>query len=89
MKTMMVTHFTLSADSVPTVDDLCMKSRKNLLIKLKVQNRYYNYGNYSRMNTDRSSGWYNSRDDMDKRMSCAICGSLDYHVSDCSTYKQT
>ena len=25
---------------------------------------------------------------MDKRWSCAICGSLDHHVSACSTHKQ-
>ena len=39
LKTMSVTHFTLSADSVPTPDDL--------LIKLRAQNRYSNYGNYN------------------------------------------
>ena len=25
---------------------------------------------------------------MDKRRSCAICGSADHHVADCTTYKQ-
>ena len=25
---------------------------------------------------------------MDKRMSCANCGSTDHHVADCTTYKQ-
>ena len=33
LKTMLATHFTLSADSVPTPDDLRMKSREYLLIK--------------------------------------------------------
>ena len=40
------------------------------------------------MNTGTRSGWYKPRDDMDKRMSCANCGSLDYHVSACFAYKQ-
>ena len=30
----------------------------------------------------------NPRDDMDKRRSCANCGSADHHVADCTTYKQ-
>ena len=32
--------------------------------------------------------WYKPRDDMDKRRSCASCGSADHHVADCTTYKQ-
>ena len=32
--------------------------------------------------------WYKPRDDMDKRRSCANCGSADHHVADCTTYKQ-
>ena len=35
------------------------------------------------------SSWYKSRDDMDKRTSCANCGSVDHHVADCTTYKQS
>ena len=88
LKTMLVTHFTLSADSMPTPDDLRMNSREYLLIKPRAQNRYNNYGNYSGINTSTSSGWYKPRDDLDKRRSCANCGSLDHHVSACSTYKQ-
>ena len=34
------------------------------------------------------SSWYKPRDDMDKRRSGANCGSADYHVADCATYKQ-
>ena len=56
LKIMLATHFTLSADSVPTPDDLHMKLRENLLIKPRSQNRYNNYGNYSRLNTGTSSG---------------------------------
>ena len=32
--------------------------------------------------------WYKPRGDMDKRRSCANCGSADHHVADCTTYKQ-
>ena len=34
------------------------------------------------------SSWYKTRDDMDKRGSCANCGSADHHVAGCTTYKQ-
>ena len=84
---MLATHFTLSADSVPTPDDLHMKLREHLLVKARSQNHYNNYGNYSGLNTGTSSGWYEPRDDMEKRKSCANCGSLDHHVSACSAYK--
>ena len=36
----------------------------------------------------RRTRWYRPRDDMDKRRSCANCGSMDHHVSACSAYKQ-
>ena len=88
LKTMLATHFTLSLDQVPTPDDLCMKSREYLLIKPRARNCYSNYGNYSRTNTGASSTWYKPRDGMDKRRSCANCGSMDHQVSACSAYKQ-
>ena len=88
LKPMLATHFTLSLDQVPTPDDLRMKSREYLLIKPRAHNRYSNYGNYSGTNTGANSSWYKPRDDMDKRRSCANCGSMDHHVSACSAYKQ-
>ena len=88
LKTMLAKHFTLSLDQVPTPDDLRMKSREYLLIKSRAQNCYSNYGNYSGTNTGANSSWYKPRDDMDKRRSCANCGSMDHHVSACSAYKQ-
>ena len=88
LKTMLATHFILSLDQVPTPDVLRMKSREYLLIKPRAQNRYSNYGNYSGTNTGANSSWYKPRDDMDKRRSCANCGSMDHHVSACSAYKQ-
>ena len=54
----------------------------------RAQNRYSNYGNYSGTNTSANSSWYKPREDMDKRRSCANCGSMDHHVSSCSAYKQ-
>ena len=88
LKTMLATHFTLSLDQVPTPDDLRMNSREYLLIKPRAQNRYSNYGNYSGTNTGGNFSWYKPNDDMNKRRSCANCGSMDHHVSACSTYKQ-
>ena len=88
LKTMLATHFTLSLDQVPTPDDLRMKSREHLLIKIRAQKGYSNYGNYSGTNTSANSSWYRPRDNMDKRKSCANCGSMDHHVSACSNHKQ-
>ena len=65
-----------------------MMSREYLLIKPRAQNRYSNYGNYSGTKIGANSSFYRPRDDMDKRRSCANCGSMDHHVSACSTYKQ-
>ena len=87
LKTILATHFTLSADSVPTPDDLRLKSREYLLLKLRAQNSYSNYGNYSGTNSDANSSSYRSLDDMDKMRSCANCVSLDHQVSACSTFK--
>ena len=81
LQTMLATHFTLSLDQVPSPDDLRMKSRECLLIKPRAQNRYSNYGKYSGTNTGVDSSWYKPRDDMDKRRSCANCGSMDHHIS--------
>ena len=81
---MLATHLTVSPDQVPTPDDLRMKSREYLLIKLWTQNRYSIFGT----NTGANSSWYRPRDDMDKRGSCAIYGSMAQHVSACSAYKQ-
>ena len=76
LKTMLATYFTLSLNQVSTPDELRMKSLEYLLIKLRAQNRYSNYSNYSGTNTGANSSWYKPRDDMDKRRSCANCGSM-------------
>ena len=88
LKTMLAIHFTLLLDQVPKPDELRMKSREYLLIKPRAQNRYNIYGNYSGTNTGSHSSWHRPRNDMDKRRSCANCGSMDHHVSACSAYKQ-
>ena len=88
LKTMLATHFALLLDQVPTPDDLRVKSREYLLIKPRAQNRYSNYGNYSGTNTGANSSWYRPHADMDKRRSCANCGSMDHHVSAFSASKQ-
>ena len=88
LKTKLATHFTLSLDQLSTPDDLRMRSREKLLIKLRAQNRYSNYGNYSATNIGANSSWYIHRYDMDKKRSCANCGSMNHHVSTCSAYKQ-
>ena len=88
LKTMLATHFTLSFEQVLTPDDLRMKSREYLLIKPRAQNRYSNYGNSSGTNNGANNSWYKPRDDMDKRRSCANCGSMEHHVSACSAFKQ-
>ena len=67
LKIMLATHFTMSADSVPTSNDLRMKSREYLLIKPRAQNSHNNYGNYCGMNNCTSSDWYKHHDDMEKK----------------------
>ena len=88
LKTKLATHFSLSLNQVSTPDDLRMKSREYLLIKTRVQNRYSKYGKYSGTNSGANSSWYKPRYDMNKRRSCANCGSMNHHVSACSAYKQ-
>ena len=81
LKTMLATHFTLSADSFSTPDGVRMKSREYLLITLGAQNCYSSYGNYSGMNTGTIFGLYKPRDDMNKSRTGANCGSLKHHVT--------
>ena len=66
MKTMLDLHFNLSADCVPTPDNLCMKLREYLVIKTRAQKRYKNFGKHSGMNTGTTSGWYKPLDEPPK-----------------------
>ena len=51
---------------------------------------YYkiNIGNFNNGPANQGNNWYKTRDDMDKRRSCANCSSTDHDVSACPTYKQ-
>ena len=84
---MLATYYTLSKDSAPTPEEMRQKSREYMLMKPKK----YSYSDNRNMqwgSQPQRSSWYKPRDDMDKRRSCANCGSADHHVADCKTYKQ-
>ena len=56
-----------------------------------MQPKKYSYSHHRNMqggSQPQRSSWYKPRDDIDKRKSCANCGSADHHVADCTTYKQ-
>ena len=87
LRTMLATYYTLSKDSSPTPEEMRQKSREYLLVKPK-KYTYSDNGNMQGGSQPQWSSWYKPRDDMDKRRSCANCGSADHHVVDCTTYKQ-
>ena len=68
-KTMLATHFTLSADCMPTPDDLRMKLCEYLLLKPRAINRKKD--NNSGMKIGTGSGRYKPRYYIGKRRSCA------------------
>ena len=87
LRTMLATYYTLSKDSAPTPEEMRQKSREYMLMKPKKYSYSENRNTQGGRQPQRSS-WYKPRDDMDKRRSCANCGSADHHVADCTTYKQ-
>ena len=87
LRTMLATYYTLSKDSAPTPAEMRQKSREYMLMKPKRYSYSENRNTQGGGQPQRSS-WYKPRDDMDKRRSCANCGSADHHVADCTTYKQ-
>ena len=87
LRTMLATYYTLSKDSAPTPEEMRQKSREYMLMKPKKYSYSENRSTQGGSQPQRSS-WYKPRDDMDKRRSCANCGSADHHVADCTTYKQ-
>ena len=87
LRTMLATYYTLSKDSPPTPEEMRQKSREYMLMKPKKYSYTENRNTQGGSQPQRSS-WYKPRDDMDKRRSCANCGSADHHVADCTTYKQ-
>ena len=87
LRIMLATYYTLSKDSAPTPEEMRQKSREYMLMKPQK----YSYSDNRNMqggSQPQRSSWYKPRDDMDKRRSCANCGSADHHVADCTTYKQ-
>ena len=87
LRTMLATYYTLSKDSTPTPEEVRQKSREYMLMKPKK----YSYSDNRNMqggSQPQRSSWYKPRDDMDKRRSCANCGSANHHVAYCTTYKQ-
>ena len=87
LRTMLATYYTLSKDNAPTPEEMRQKSREYMLMKPKKYSYSDNRNTQGGSQPQRSS-WYKPRDDMDKRRSCANCGSLDHQVADCTTYKQ-
>ena len=87
LRTMLATYYTLSKDSAPTPEEMRQKSREYMLMKPKKYSFTENRNTQGGSQPQRSS-WYKPRDDMDKRRSCANCGSAYHHVADCTTYKQ-
>ena len=87
LRTMLSTYYTLSKDSAPTPEEMRQKSREYMLMEPKKYSYSENRNTQGGGQPQRSS-WYKPRDDMDKRRSCANCGSADHHVADCTTYKQ-
>ena len=87
LRTMLATYYTLSKDNAPTPEEMRQKSREYMLMKPKKYS-YSDNRNTQGGSQPQRSPWYKPRDDMDKRRSCANCGSVDHHVADCTTYKQ-
>ena len=87
LRTMLATYYTLSKDNSPTPKEMRQKSREYMLMKPK-KYTYSDNRNMQGGSQPQKSSWYKPRDDMDKRRSCANCGSADHHVADCTTYKQ-
>ena len=87
LRTMLATYYTPWKYSAPTPEEMTQKSREYMLMKPKKYSNSDNRNMQGGSQPQRSS-WYKPRDDMDKRRSCASCGSADHHMADCTTYKQ-
>ena len=87
LRTMLATYYTFSKDVAPTPEEMRQKTREYMLMKPK-KYPYSENRNMQGVSQPQRSSWYKPRDDMDKRRSCANCGSADHHVAICTTYKQ-
>ena len=84
---MLAMYYKLSKDNAPNPEEARKKSREYMLMKPK-KYPYSEGRNMQGGNQPQGSSWSKPRDDMDKRRSCANCGSADHHIADCATYKQ-
>ena len=88
LRTRLATNYTFSKDNDPTPEEMRQKPREYKLIKP----RKYSFSDNRNLqggSQQQRSAWYKPRDDINKRRSCAKCGSADHHVADdCNTYKQ-
>ena len=87
LKTMLATYYFLSKDKAPIPEDMRQKSTEYIWMKPKK----YSFSESRNMRGGsqlQRLAWYKPRYNMDKRRSCANCGSVDHHEADCTTYKQ-
>ena len=87
LRIMLATYYTVSEDNAPNLEEMRQKSSEYMLMKPR-KYPYSENGNMQGGSQPQRSSRYKPRDDMDKRSSCANCGSADHHVADCTTYKQ-
>ena len=87
---MLTMDYTSLSTNAPTTEELRLKAKEYLLQKPPLRCSCYKntYGSFNNRPANQGNNWYKSRDDIDKRRSCANCSSTDHHVSACPTYKQ-
>ena len=87
LRTMLATYNTQSKDNAPSPEELRQQFREYMVKKLKK----YSFPDsriLEKASQQKRSTWKKPRDDMDKRRSCANCGSADHHLAGCTSYKQ-
>ena len=84
---MLAIYYTLSKGKAPTPEGMRQKSREYILMKLKKYS-FSDNRNLQGESQQQMSTCYKPRDDMNKRRSCANCGSAEHHLDDCTSYKQ-
>ena len=86
----LTTHYTPLSTNAPTLEELRLKSKKNLLLKPLMRSSYYknNHGNFNHGPANQGNNWHKPSDDRDKRRSFANCSSTDHPLAACPTDKQ-
>ena len=82
LRTMLATHYTPISINAPTPQELRLKSKEYLVLKLPMGTGYCknNDGNFNNGLANQGNNWYKPRDDMDKKRFCANCRSTDLFV---------